>query len=83
MLTPKDIQNLTEFQKTIFVTQENFDSGLEIIQKSFLRLENIINSFAKDNKDAGQEMPVINHRIKEVENWIDKAAVKLDIEFEY
>ena len=83
MLTTKDIKNLSEYLKTVFVTQESFDYGMEVIQKNFLRLEQLMDSFAKDNKESGQAMPVINYRVKEVENWIDKASPKLGIKFDH
>lgn len=83
MLTPEDIKNLTEFQKMVFVTQESFDKGIEKMQKSFSTLQSSVDAISKDKKDKTDEIITVNHRLKETENWIDKAAKKLDIKFEH
>lgn len=81
MLTPEDIKNLTEYQKTVFVTQKSFDKAIENVQKSFSTLQTSVDAIAKDNHDKSQAIPVINERLEKAENWIDKAAPKLGVKF--
>ena len=83
MLTLDDIKNLTEFQKTVFVTQEAFDKGIEKLQKNFSTLQSSVDTVLKEKVTNDQERLVANKRIKELENWVDKAAPELDIKFEH
>ncbi|MDR3642377.1 MAG: hypothetical protein P4L74_01985 [Candidatus Doudnabacteria bacterium] len=83
MLTSEDIKNLTEFQKTVFVTQANFDKGIEKLEKSFSTLQSAVDKVLKEKTTNDQERTVANRRIKDIENWVDKAAPKLDIKFEH
>ncbi len=83
MLTSEDIKNLTEYQKLVFVTQESFDKAVEKLGKSISNVQSSVDGIAKDNTTKSQEIPTLNYRMKETENWIDKAAVKLGIKFEH
>ncbi len=83
MLTPEDIKNLTEFQKTIFVTQEGFDSGIEKLQKSFSDLQTTVDAMFKEKQTSEQDRTVTNHRIKNLENWVDKAAPKVNVKLQH
>ncbi len=83
MLTPEDIKNLTEFQKTVFVTQDSFDKGIEKLQQSFSILQSSVDQVLKEKMTNDQERAVSNHRIKDLENWVDKAATKLGVKFEH
>jgi len=80
MLSPQDIKKLTEAQieaqKEIFYTKEDMD-------KKFSKLQTSVDAFAKDKQTKDQEMPVLNRRIKDVEDWVDKAAPKLGIKFNH
>ncbi len=80
MLSIEDIKRITEAQieaqKEVFYTKEDLD-------KKFSRLQTSVDSFAKDNLNKSQELPTINRRIKDVENWVDKAAPKLGVKFEH
>lgn len=49
----------------------------------FSGLQSSIDSFAKDKVTKDQELPVLGRRIKDVENWIDKAAPKVGVSFEH
>lgn len=81
MLTPEDIKNLTEYQKTIFVTKDEMTAGFESVNKNLSSLQTSVDAIAKDNHDKSQEMPVINERLEKAENWIGKAVPKLGIKF--
>ena len=85
MLTPEDIKNLTKYQteafKDVFATKKDMEAGFEKLDKKMTDLQTSVDAIAKDNLTKSKEMPVLSHRIKEVENWVDKAAPKLDIKF--
>jgi uncharacterized protein with LGFP repeats len=85
MLTSEDIKNLTKYQtevlKDVFATKKDMDAGFEKLDKKMTNLQTSVDAIAKDNHDKSQERPVLDHRIKEVENWVDKAAPKLGIKF--
>jgi len=67
----------------VFATKEEMNTGFEIISKKIDNLQTSVDAIAKDNLAKTQEMPVVNHRIEKVENWIDKAAPKLGIKFQH
>lgn len=89
MLSTDDIKKITnaqiEAQKQIFFTkdqlEEKFYTKPEMDTK-FSGLQSSIDSFTKDKQTKDQELPVLNRRVKEVENWVDKAAPKLGIKFQ-
>lgn len=83
MLTPEDIKNLTEFQKTVFVTKDEFARLENKIESSMNKLQTSVDAIAKDNRDKAQEMPVVNRRLKDLENWVDKAAPVVKIKFQH
>ena len=80
MLTSKDIENLTKYQlevfKDVFVTKEDFDPKITKLQTS-------IDNMAKDIKDLKEDKVIVNHRMKNAENWIDKASPKLGLDFKH
>lgn len=67
--------------RDVFATKEEMNVGFEKLDKKMTNLQTSIDAIAKDNLTKSQETPVLNHRIKEVENWVDKAAPKLGIKF--
>lgn len=83
MLTPEDIKNLTEYQKTVFVTKEELTNAVADLKKGFSDLQTSVDGAMKDKIIRETEATAAARRIKDVENWIDKAAPKLGIEFEH
>jgi hypothetical protein len=85
MLTPEDIKNLTKYQtevfKDVFATKKDMDAGFEKLDRKLSNLQTSVDAIAKDNLSKSQKVPVLGYRIKEVENWVDKAAPKLGIKF--
>ena len=79
MLTKKDIENLTEYQKHVFVTKDDME---EVTTKP-TTIQTSIDNLTKDVKDLKQEKTIINHRMKNAENWIDIASPKLGLEFKH
>ena len=83
MLTPEDIKNLTEYQKTVFATKEDFEDVTEELKTSFSTLITSVDNIAKDVKILKDEKLVRNDRIKNLENWTDKASTKLGLDFKH
>ena len=48
MLTPEDIKNLTEYQKTVFVTKEEFNDVFVKLKQSINILQISVDGLAKD-----------------------------------
>jgi len=90
MLTKDDIKQITnaqiEAQKEIFFTKDEMDekfySKTEMDEK-FKNLQIPIDAVYKEKKTNDQERTVSAGRIKELKNWVDKAAPKLGIKFEH
>jgi len=83
MFTDDDIKKLTNYQldvfKGVFVTKDDFvelKDGVNLLQTS-------VDNIAKDVKDLKEEKLIINNRMKNAEDWIDKASPKLGIEFKH
>jgi len=83
MLSTDEIKKLTEYQvevfKDVFATKDDIaklDGKLNALQTS-------VDSLSKDTRKNEQEQLVSNKRIKGLEDWVDKAAPKLDLEFKH
>lgn len=83
MLTPEDIENLTKYQETVFITQKKFDEAIAGLQKSFSTIQSSVDGAMKDKLTKEGEITILSHNIKNAENWIDQAAPKLGIKFEH
>ena len=90
MLSTDDIKKITDAQitaqKEIFFTKEELEEKFYTkpeMDTKFSGLQTSIDSFAKDKKIKDQELPVLNRRVKEVEDWIDKAAPRVGVSFEH
>jgi len=97
MLTDEDIKKITkaqiEAQKEVFFTKKEIDEKFyfkaeidekfDVVYDKLSSIQTSVDSFAKDSKDKTEEMPVINHRVKELENWVDKAAPKVGVKFSH
>ena len=83
MLTTDEIKKLTEYQvevfKDVFATKDDI-KGLEI---KINNVQTSLDIVLKDKKTFEQEQTVASHRIKDLEDWTDKAASKLNIRFEH
>ncbi len=81
MLSTDDIKKLTDYQKEAFKDIFASKGDFERLEGKVSILQTSVDAIAKDNQIKNQETPVLNRRIKEVENWVDKAAPKLGIKF--
>ena len=79
MLSIEDIKKLTEYQKEVFVTKDDFED----FKGSFSKLQTSVDNIAKDVKDIKEDKVIMNSRMKNVENWVDKASPKLGLDFKH
>jgi uncharacterized coiled-coil DUF342 family protein len=79
MITIKDIKNLGEYLKDIFVTKEEFQK----LDGKIDNLTSMIDSFAKESQRHSQELTVLSHRMDRAENNIDTLAEKIDVTLNY
>ena len=82
MLTPEDIKNLTEYQKEIFVTKDEFQEAFGELKQSIKTLQIAVDGIAKISKDDADEIASAQYRLDKVESWVSKAAPKVDVRFE-
>ncbi len=83
MLTPEDIQKLTEYQKTVFVTEASFSKAMAELKDSFSTLQTSVDTIVKEKVTGDTEEATLGYKVGKIETWIDKAAPKLDIKFEH
>jgi len=79
MLTQEDIKNLTDYQKEVFATKEDFTE----LKSMFIDLQISVDSYAKKADTYFQEMVVLAHKVDRHEKWFHLIADKLDIKLEY
>lgn len=83
MLDTEDIKKLTEYQlevfKDVFLTKED---GVEL-KSQINKVQNSLDAVLKDKQTRDQEVTVLNHRMKAAEDFLDKSAPKLDLEFKH
>jgi len=90
MLTSEDIKKITEAQleaqKDYFFTKDEMDerfySKTEMDTK-FSGLQSSVDAVLKDKETKDQEKLISDNRIKQVEDFIDKAAPKIGLEFKH
>ena len=83
MLSTDDIKKLTDYQKEAFKDVFASKGDFERLEGKVDTLQTSVDGIAKDNQTKNQELAVLNHRIKNVENWADKAAPKISVKFEH
>ena len=83
MLTTDEIKKLTEYQvevfKDVFATKED----IKEIKTSLNTLQTSVNNLSKESLTNEDERRISNRRIKDLENWADKAAPKVGIAFDH
>ncbi len=83
MLDTEDIKKLTEYQvevfKDVFMTQEQGNK----LETKIDNVKNSLDAVLKDKQTRDQEVLVLNHRMKNTEDFLDKAAPKLGLEFKH
>ena len=79
MLTSEDIKKITdaqiEAQKEVFYTKEDLDT-------KFSNLQTSVDAIALNQKNETAKNKVFEHRLKNTELWIEKAAPAVGLKFE-
>jgi len=83
MLTAQDIKKLSDYLlvvfKDVFVTKEDIGE----LKASFDMLQSSMDNIAKESLAKDQEATITAYRMKRAEGWIDQAAPKVGVPFEY
>ena len=83
MLETEDIKKLTEYQvevfKDVFATKED----LKKTDAKIGQIQSTLDAVLKDKKDRDAEIVTLNHRMKNAEDFLDKTAPKLNIEYRH
>lgn len=83
MLSTEEIKKLTEYQVEVFKDVFATKDDIKEIDGKLNTLQTSVDSLSKDKAANEQERTVGNHRIKELEDWVDKAAPKIGLEFQH
>lgn len=87
MLTADDIKKLTDYQvellKDVFPTKKDVDTAFDGLNKKISNLQTSVDAIAKGNDTNNKERVVADRRIKDLENWVDKAAPKVGVKFHH
>lgn len=83
MLTQEDIQKIIDAQKEVFYSKEELDKKFDGVTSSFSVLQTAVDKIVSKDKTEVEEGVTVAYRMKNAENWIDKAAPKLDLEFKH
>jgi hypothetical protein len=83
MLDIEDIKKLTKYLteafKDVFMTQEygkKLETKIDKVQTS-------LDAVLKDKQNRDQEVKVLNYRMKQAEDVLDKVAPKLGLKYEH
>lgn len=81
MFTIEELNQLTDYLvvafKDIFATKEDISD----LKDSFNSLQMSVDGIARNHLKMDQESIIQTYRMQQAENWIDKAAPKIGIEF--
>ncbi len=76
----KDLSELVEYLDGKF---GEVNGKVNALAETVNVLQKSVDSISKDKKDKTEEIVVLNNRMKNAEDWIDKAAPKLEIKYEH
>lgn len=81
MLTSDDIKAIVQAGKEIYSTKEDL-AALDIkFGEKLNSIANTLDAMAKSMKDYHQEATVNRTRVERMEEWIQKAAQKIGLEY--
>ena len=81
MLTTKDLENIGEYLKNIFVTKDEFKTEFEALDEKMDRLQTSVDGIAKQFQTNNQETIVQKHKVSRLEAWVIKAAAKIGLDY--
>ncbi|HEX3099512.1 MAG TPA: hypothetical protein VHQ41_00885 [Patescibacteria group bacterium] len=81
MLTTADVNKLIEAMKVFFYIKEDIDKKFEKVDLKFSQLQTAVDGIAKIGKDNSEEIAALGNRFDSVENWVEKSAQKIGLEY--
>jgi hypothetical protein len=82
-MTIQEIEALTEYQKNVFKDVFMTKEDGQKLEGKIDNIQTTLDGLAMQTKSNGQELAVLNNRMKRAEDWIDKASPKVGVKFEH
>ena len=79
--TTKIVSRIIQANHELFYTKPEMDSKFEGLRKDFSKLQSSVDAFVKITKNNEDQTVVINQRLVDHSDWIQKAAPKIGVEF--
>jgi len=83
MLSIEDIKKITEAQREVFATKEDFEVFRDEMRKNFADLLTSVDTYAKKADTYFQEMVMLAYKVDRHEKWLHQIAEKLGVKLEY
>ena len=83
MLTDREIKRLSDYiiaiASDIFVTKAEFNELLAEVRRTLT----VVDGYSKQMKDFNEEFTATKYKVYDtMEPWIEKAAIKIDVDYE-
>ena len=78
-MTIDEIKALTEYQKEVFVTKDEFSALRSDVRELIISVDN----YSRRADTYFQEMVMMSQKVSRLERWIEQIAKKVDIKLEY
>lgn len=75
MLTDEDIKNITNAQREVFPTKEEFSAFTDEMRGSFSNLLTSVDSYAKKADAYFQEMVMLAHKVDRHKKWLNRLQI--------
>ena len=81
MLTNEDIQNIIKAEKEVFYDKAELDAKFQKMEDSFSTLQTSVDALATKFQKYYEEQQIYVHKLKQIEDWVKKAASKLGVDY--
>lgn len=81
MLSTEDIHKLSSYLLEVFKDAFASKDDIKDINEKIDTMQNSLDAVLKDKVSKDQEIIILNHRVKNVEEWIDQASPKIGVQF--
>lgn len=77
------LNNVQAFMMEYLVTKKEFDAKLADLptKLDFQNLVSVVDGYAKNVKDVGEEIVVLGEKANRIETWAKQAGTKLGVEY--
>ena len=83
MLSTNELKQLTTYQVEVFKDVFATKTDIKGLETKINNVQNSLDAVLKEKTTNDQERLVSGRRIKDLENWVDKAAPKVGVSFEH